>query len=306
MVNFIEQFDKKYRGPIINFVLEAIREGAETPKDIMFEIGQKFIRQKSYGDFPKYKQKFWDQFNEEEIYPFLHEWLDYSKLTRGKQKRVKQIKVNSKQMQKKLIKDIFNNQRPLSWSAISSWNYSKEDWAKKYIDGEAPKSSKEMDWGKKIGKLLETDPAYLPQVPRHSKMEHKFSVNLSGIPLVGYADSFCDKSHKKLLEFKTGKKVWDQKRADEHGQITMYCLMNYITSKIKPEDMDIALVWLPTQDNGDFSISFVEPIEDHIKIFKTKRTMTDIVKFASEIKRIYKEMELYCENRAKQNDILPK
>jgi len=297
MVKFIDKIESKYKGPVINIILDGIRSfnGKCNSSEIIEWVREDLKRRKRYG-LPNHLKILEQNLDEEEMHIFINEYIQYQNLSYEQRQRVKQIKVNSKQMQKKLIKDIFNNQRPLSWSAISSWNYSKEDWAKKYIDGEAPKSSKEMDWGKKIGKLLETDPAYLPQVPRHSKMEHKFSVNLSGIPLVGYADSFCDKSHKKLLEFKTGKKPWDQKRSDEHGQITMYCLMNYITNKIKPEDMDIALVWLPTQDNGDFSISFVEPIEENIKIFKTKRTMQDILLFASEIKRIYKEMEEYVAN----------
>jgi len=300
MVNFIDKIEGKYRGPVINIILDGIRsfDGKCNSSEVIEWVREDLKRRKKYG-LPNYLKIVKQNLDEEEMHIFINEYIAYQNLPYEQRQRVKQIKINSKQMQKKLIKDIFNNQRPLSWSAISSWNYSKEDWAKKYIDGEVPKSSKEMDWGKKIGKLLETDPTYLPQVPRHSKMEHKFSVNLSGIPLVGYADSFCDKSHNKLLEFKTGKKAWDQKRTDEHGQITMYCLMNYITNKIKPEDMDIALVWLPTQDNGDFSISFVEPIEDHIQIFKTKRTMQDILLFASEIKKIYKQMEEYVKNYEK-------
>jgi hypothetical protein len=214
----------------------------------------------------------------------------------------------------KTITDIFNKNRPLSWSAIYAWTYGKArgdltEWAKKYIENEPTPTSKEMEFGKKIGKLLENDPTYLPQIPRHSKMEQEFRVVMDGIPLVGYADSFCDKTHKKLLEFKTGKKAWDQARTDEHGQITMYCMMNYITNNIRPEDMDISLIWLPTQDNGDFSISFVEPIEDNIKVFKTKRTLKEILMFAVYIKQIYKQMEKFCkeyENMAKKTRNLSK
>lgn len=186
--------------------------------------------------------------------------------------------------------------RPLSWSSISSFNYNSEEWYLNYIMGIKQPPNKEMLFGSKIGKLLETDPTYLPQIPRHSKMEHLFNVMFGEIPLLGYADSFCDKSHKLLLEFKTGKKKWDQKRVDNHHQLTLYCLMNYITNKINPEDMDIRLVWMPTQENNDFSISFVEDIESNIKIFKTKRTMVDILKFGAEIMKTYKEMINYIES----------
>lgn len=191
----------------------------------------------------------------------------------------------------------FDKQRPLSWSAISSFEYDPEQWYKKYVLGEEQKLSAEMIFGKKIGKRLETDPTFLPQIPRHSKMEHAFNVMFGEIPLVGYADSFCDVTNKRLLEFKTGKKEWDQKRVDEHGQLTMYCLMNYITNKINPEDMDIQLIWMPTRETGSFDIEFIEPIEKNIKVFNTKRSMVQMLSFAAKIKRIYKEMEDYAQQK---------
>lgn len=183
--------------------------------------------------------------------------------------------------------------KPLSWSAISSFMYDPEQWYKKYVLDQKQDQTVEMEFGKTIGKMLETDAKYLPQIPRHSKMEHQFKCKFGDIELVGYADTFCDKTFKKLSEFKTGKRAWDQKRVDTHGQIDMYLLMNWIMNKIKPEEVEISLVWMPTQDNGDFSISFVEPIEQNIKIFKTKRRMADVLRFGVMIKNIYKQMELY-------------
>lgn len=184
--------------------------------------------------------------------------------------------------------------RPLSWSNISSWQYDKEQWAKKYLLLIKDPPSREMIFGSMIGKKLETDPTFLPQLPRQSKMEYAFNVEFSGIKLIGFADTFCDKTFKFLGETKTGKKEWDQKRVDGHGQLTMYCLQNFIQNKIKPDDVDITLSWLPTQELEDFSIAFVDPIEETMKHFKTKRTMEDVLKFAAEIKRIYKEMEAYA------------
>ncbi len=206
------------------------------------------------------------------------------------------------------------HKRPVSWSMISSFMYDPEQWFDKYIKhGPCTKefcfifklpsaeckcpisnSSKEMEFGKFIGKKLETDPKFLPQIPRHSRMEHPFeNIKFGKLTLVGYLDTFCDKTFKKIGEFKTGKKPWDQTRADNHGQLTMYCLMNYLVNKIRPEDTEIFLAWMPTQDNSDFSISFVEPIEKNIRIFKTKRTMMDILQFGKIINNVYKQMEEY-------------
>jgi hypothetical protein len=211
---------------------------------------------------------------------------------------VKIINVNimDKQIRKQQIADW--KRRPFSWSQYSSWQWNKEEWFDKYILNKTQGSSPELDFGSWIGKKLERDPKFLPQITRHSKMEHPFKVNLCGIELIGYADSFCDKTNKKLKEFKTGVKEWNQKRVDEHGQLDMYLLMNYITNKIKPEDVEVQLIWMPTQrkESGTFEvvIDFVPDIENNIKIFNTKRTMVDILKFASYIKKTWKDMQVYA------------
>ncbi len=192
------------------------------------------------------------------------------------------------------------NSRPLSWSSMSSWEWNRNEWARKYLEDIKEPANAEMLFGSKVGKRLETDPKYLPMIPRHSKMEHPFNTHLKSakIDLVGYADTFCTKTKKKMGEYKTGVKAWDKKRVDEHGQITMYLLMHYITTKIKPEDVEVKLIWMPTQrkESGTFEvdISFVEPIEDNIKIFKTKRTMVDILKFADKINKTVEEMRTFA------------
>lgn len=198
-------------------------------------------------------------------------------------------------MKKENVKNYRWEDRAMSWSQISSFEWDPEQWYQKYYLNIKDDTSKEMIFGSTIGKKLETDPTFLPMIPRHSKMEHEFKCPFDGVPagLVGFADTFCDITFKKLGEFKTGKKAWDQKRVNEHGQITMYCLMNYLMTKTRPEDTEIVLVWMPTKESGDFSISFVEPIEEHIQIFHTKRTMMDILQFGKRIHITHQKMKEY-------------
>jgi hypothetical protein len=192
---------------------------------------------------------------------------------------------------------IYNKKREISWSFLSSFEYDPEQWYKKYVLNEPQPTTPEMLFGKEVGKKLETDPTYLPFVKRHNKMEHCWKVKLNKkVKLVGYADSFCVETNRKLYEFKTGKAMWTQSRADKHGQITMYCLMNYLKNGIKPEEMEIELVWLPTRQKNDGSIIFVQPIEKAVKRFKTKRTMVDIVKFIDYINETLVKMDQYCYN----------
>jgi len=189
--------------------------------------------------------------------------------------------------------------RPLSWSAISSFKFNKEVWYSKYVLGETTLPNDEMKFGSMIGKRLETEKKFLPMIKRHNKMEYQFKVNFNGIEMVGYADSFCTKTNKKLCEYKTGKNVWNKKRADEHGQITMYLLMNYIQNKVIPDEVEVELFWMPTKKSNkglQRIITFVEPIEKHIRSFKTKRSMNDVLKFGNEIVSVYKEMEEFAKN----------
>lgn len=184
----------------------------------------------------------------------------------------------------------------MSWSAISAFEWDKEEWYKRYILGEKTDPSKEMIFGSMIGKKIEKDPAFMPELPRFASMEFPFNVVFNGIRLVGYADSFCNVTFRKLLEIKTGKKAWTQKRADEHGQITLYCMFNYIKNKITPENMEIILAWLPTAETATYEIEFVKNMKP--VLLQTKRTTADILEMGSRINRTIKEMEAYVQNHA--------
>lgn len=119
-------------------------------------------------------------------------------------------------------------------------------------------------------------------------------VNFSGVELVGLPDGLDLESSPKLLaDYKTGKKEWTQARADEHGQLTMYLMLVYIMHKIPPEEFECRIHWLPTKENGDFSISLIS--ETDFQTFYTKRTMLDLLAFGARIKRVYKEMKEYAE-----------
>lgn len=195
----------------------------------------------------------------------------------------------------KKITSIFHRDRPLSWSAISSFEYSPDQFFNKYVLGNKQVESEAMKFGKLFADSCEARKPLAP-VTLLDTMEHKFEVVYNKIPLIGFADTFNKKTKKAMGEYKTGKKAWTQKRVDEWGQIDMYCLLNFITNKIDPEDMDLFLEWIPTEENGGFEIKFVEPVKVHH--FKTKRTMTDILTFGMRINRTLKDMEVYINSRA--------
>ena len=193
-------------------------------------------------------------------------------------------------------KPLRDKKRAISWSQISSFEYDKEQWYQKYVMKIKPEPSAAMLFGSKVGKQIETDPKYLPQIPRQKVMEYEFEAKYKGITLTGFADAFDDDIFR-LEEYKTGKyqKPWTQKRVDNHGQITMYLFMKWLKAKIPPEKYTCGLHWMPTEEWPDGSVHFVEPIEDHIKHFETKRTMKDLRAFAQRIETNIEAMVRYCE-----------
>jgi len=187
-------------------------------------------------------------------------------------------------------KPTFDKKRALSWSAISSFEYDPEQWYQSYVLG-IRSSSKEMEFGSMIDRKIQDDIDFLPHLPRYERMQHKMKYVLSGIPLVGILDGM-NTDPLELCDFKTGKKAWDQKRADDTGQITMYLLLLYATERINPEDVRCFIHWLPTVENGDFSISLID--ENKFYTFETKRTMKQLLEFGKKIKKIYKDMQEYA------------
>lgn len=194
-----------------------------------------------------------------------------------------------------MSKPTFDRNRPLSWSAISSFEYDPEQWYRKYVLGQEDPATKEMLFGSKIGNALATDPNFMPHIKRYPVFEYELRFKFGAIPMIGFIDGF-DELILDLGEYKTGKKEWTQKRADEHGQFDCYLLGLWVTKKIPPDRVTLNLHWMPTQDNGDFSISFVDPKLCHT--FKTKRSMRQVLNFGMRINRIYKEMDEYCKNHA--------
>jgi hypothetical protein len=207
----------------------------------------------------------------------------------------------------------FIESREVSWSFISSFEYSPIQWYKSYVL-KIKTTSPEMEFGSMIGKKLETDPTFLPMIPRQRKMEYKFKALYNGfdypINLVGFGDSFgeigftgnmddVNFTHA-LEEFKTGVKEWNQKRVDEHGQITMYCFMKHLSHGIMPEKIHCRLWWMPTRriEHGDFTveINFVKNMKPIP--FVTSRTTRDIMMFGMRINKVLKEMEEYCINHS--------
>jgi len=193
---------------------------------------------------------------------------------------------------KKMKEEKFKK-RPLSWSSISQFRYDPEVWYDKYINGAKQRATGPIVFGKNVGERLASEPQFLPEVPRLKEYEHELLVKIGKIQCIGYLDNF-DLEGKSFSEFKTGKK-WTQEKANTHGQIDMYAAMIYLKYGIKPEDLDIKLIWLPTEEKQDFKTDFVKNMKP--VIFPVKKTMRDILLFMAEIQVVHKEMLKYIKSK---------
>lgn len=196
----------------------------------------------------------------------------------------------------------FTPENPVvSWSSYSCFKRDPEEWYDVYVLGYS-RTSPELEFGKRVADSMETDKPMAP-FTRLAIVEYEFDTKLGTIPLIGSADTFAPPARTKKRckggEFKTGRLAWDQKRVDEHGQLTFYSLLLWLQDLIMPEDIEWFLEWAPTQkeENGDFRhvITFVPGVP--IKKFYTVRTMKQCLKLASDIKQTHWEMMQYYKER---------
>lgn len=190
--------------------------------------------------------------------------------------------------------------RALSWSSISSFEWNKDQWWRKYIGKEIPEVTPELEFGSRIDKKLQDEPDFLPNMVRYNQLQFEMRCEFNGIPLVGIADTYEERRietgppYAALRDYKTGRKPWDKKRADETGQLTMYCLMLWLLYKVRPEDVELWIDWMPTHIK-DGKIEFIK--EGDIRSFRTKRTMKQVLEFGQRIVDTYAAMHEYCKHR---------
>lgn len=184
--------------------------------------------------------------------------------------------------------------RPHSWSQHNLFrDYDKEEWFSKYILCIPTPKNKRMKFGSAVGKRIETDPAYIPKLPRQKGMEHVIEASINDINLIGILDSFGDNI---IEEYKTsGPTGWSQDKVDKHDQLTFYCLLLMLSQNIEPEKLTINLHHMHTLENGDFTITFAKPFK--LDTYVTTRTTERCLKFGAEIINIRMEMEEYIKNK---------
>lgn len=186
--------------------------------------------------------------------------------------------------------------RPLSYSQLSQWEYDKEKWYTSYIEGKREPANAAMLYGNVVGDSIGTAGSLVPALIPPGIKEYEIHANLGDVFLFGKADHFCPEDSI-LHENKTSSTEdrWDQKKVDQHGQLTMYALMLFLRDKIRPEDVTIYLNFIPVLVDGAWEYSMPSP--PTYTQFKTKRTTHDIMKYSQYVLQTVKDMDAYIHSR---------
>jgi hypothetical protein len=199
----------------------------------------------------------------------------------------------------------------LSWSQINLYlTEGREEYRRVYILGGERKKifrQREVEFGKKIADgLIDTNikdrevdfcRKHLPSVDIHDEEE---MIKFGNIKLLIKPDG-QDTKEERIDEYKTGHpdpdgdEPWNQKKADELGQLTFYVFGKFIkTGRIWKSN----LIWIPTDKvltgkndqygNPDYKIKLYDGLKP--VIWEVKKTISDMALMGATIKRIDKDI----------------
>lgn len=194
----------------------------------------------------------------------------------------------------------------LSYSQVNLWNKNKEQYRTRYYRNEPLPENAEMIFGKTIAKRLEDNDPELAFIPRYDKAEHGIEVEIDGVMVQGYIDSF-DPVKKKFREYKTGHlnlkgfPPWDIVAVHKHEQLPFYsllieetegtvdpiCHLDWIETEFKNKTIEFDGLTLETQSRDLFLTGRIETFERKIEPWERKRIREMIVRVAHEISADY-------------------
>lgn len=215
----------------------------------------------------------------------------------------------------KAEKSIFgHNKDTLSWSAYSLWTSSKDQYRKKYYEEIRPSfETAESIFGKKIGQYLEDGHEEVAHIKRYSHPEYKIMVEVEGVKLLGYLDSFGLKELA-FLEYKTshknkeGKHYWDAVKVAKHGQLDFYSML--IQEKFGKVTEECELIYLETEENViKYKGHTLQPadkglrLNGNVKTFKRTIEQWERDAIKRKILEVAKEIKKDYEQYRKENNI---
>lgn len=192
----------------------------------------------------------------------------------------------------------------LSYTQKSTWKRSPKEYLAKYLYEGQKFTTREMAFGKKMSVALEeeqetNDTVLNGVIERLPKLEvaefplwSELKIGGEILPLFSKLDT-AKKDLSAFKEYKTGKTVWTQRKVDEDPQITFYVTSIYVLTKQIVQDIE--LVWVPTIDDPDTDNGTGISPTGEIVVFKTHRSMGQIINEMADMRKVWKEIGEACE-----------
>ncbi len=189
----------------------------------------------------------------------------------------------------------------LSFSQMTLFEMSPQKYADQYLYQKKQRITRNMAYGSMLADVLENDEAtgdaildmMMIKIPKFELMDIAFEVDLKEgkkvLRLLAKPDT-AKADYSAFKEYKTSTRAWTQKMADDSGQITFYATCMWLKTGKIPQDIE--LVNVPVKYNGDGSLT---PTGEMIRL-PTKRTMVDIIKMCSRMKKAWAGINKLCES----------
>jgi len=204
------------------------------------------------------------------------------------------------------------NKDSLSWSAFSTWLSSKDQYRLRYYFEDRPSfQTAETMFGNHIGKYLEDGHADVAHIEQYSHPEHRISVTIEGVKLIGYLDSFDPKKNR-FLEYKTshknkkGEHYWNAVKVAKHKQLDFYSLL--IQKKYGSVQEECKLIYMETEETPLLykgrkleAMNKGLRLTGEVKEFKRKIEQWERNFMQQEIKKIAKAIKLDYERHRQNN-----
>ena len=188
----------------------------------------------------------------------------------------------------------------ISFSQMTLFERDPEAWADKYLYDKPQRTSRNMAYGSKLADSLESDVAtgdamldlMAAKLPKFELMDKPFECPLKNgketiTVLIKPDTAMPDLSAFK--EYKTSTRKWTQKMADESGQITFYATGMWLLTKKIPHDIELVNIVVDYEPDGTLTPT------GEMHRFRTHRSLTDIIKMTSRIRKNWQEIKDFCE-----------
>ncbi len=181
----------------------------------------------------------------------------------------------------------------LSWSQYNLFKNSVSNYVDYYVYENKRASSRAMLLGKLLHEKLEKGETLDKELenvkmflPDFKEKEFEINTEVAGVPLYGKLDGFNPKTLV-IDDIKTGKTNWTQRKVDTDKQMTFYALMVYQKFGKLPEN--IRIHHIPTEEAMGVIVFTGELFS-----FSTKRTLSQVIDMAVEVKKTWDKIGEVC------------